>query len=342
MPVASLAVDVLLGTEPVGVRGRAEALAATGVDGVFTFENAHDVFFPLVQVAGAVDLDLMTNVAIAFPRSPVHLAHAAYDLQLLSGGRFRLGLGSQVRTHVERRYGASWSRPAARMRELVLAVKAVLAAWEGTAPLDFHGEFTSHTYMPPVFNPGPNPFGPPPVLVGALGPKMTAAAAEVADGLLVMPFNSARHVAERTRPAIERGLAAGGRYRRDLEVVYEVIVAMGGDDAALAAARTGARRLLAFYGSTPAYRSVLEAEGVGSWQPELQAMARAGDWASMEHRIDDRLLAAVAVAGSPEECAAQILARYGDDADRVCCYFPGYPVRDDDIAALAAALRSPA
>jgi probable F420-dependent oxidoreductase len=332
-------VDVLLGTEPDGVERRAQELAALGVDGVFTFENAHDVFFPLVRIAGNVDLDLMTNVAIAFPRSAVHLAHAAYDLQVLSRGRFRLGLGSQVRAHIERRYGATWSSPAARMRDLVLAVKAVLAAWEGDAPLEYHGAFTSHTYMPPAFDPGPSPFGRPPVLVGALGPLMTRTAGEVADGVLVMPFNSARHFAERTVPAIADGLAAAGRSRPDFEVVGEVIVGMGQGEDELAAARAGVRNLLAFYGSTPAYRPVLDIEGWGELQPELQALARQGRWADMAGVVDDAMVDTLAVSGTPGQCARQITARFAGQVDRVCCYFPGYRVADAQIGELADGLQ---
>ena len=191
---------------PTEAAASAADIAATGADGLFTFEGQHDVFFPLIIAAGATGLDLMTNVAIAPPRSPLHLAHAAYDLQLYSGGRFRLGLGSQVKAHIEKRYGSKWERPAARMAETVAAIKAIFAAWEGQGRMDFRGEFFTHTIMAPNFNPGPNPFGPPPVLLGALGPVMTRTAAEVADGLLVMPFNSARHFAERTIPAVGEGL----------------------------------------------------------------------------------------------------------------------------------------
>ena len=167
----------------------------------------------------------MTNVAIAMPRSPMHLAHAAWDLQLMSRGRFRLGLGSQVRPHIENRYGATWSPPAARMREIVLAVKAILDSWQDGTRLDFRGEHTRHTLMPPTFVPGPNPYGPPPVLLGALGPLMTRTAAEVADGLLVMPFHSHRHFRERTLPAVEEGLRRAGRDRVD--VFPQAILAMG-------------------------------------------------------------------------------------------------------------------
>jgi len=338
--VPGLKVDVLLGTEPGGSRERAVELARTGVDGLFSFENAHDVFFPLVMAAGAADVDLMTNVAIAFPRSPFHLAQQAYDLQLLSAGRFRLGLGSQIRVHIERRYGSSWTRPVARMKETVLAVKAILGSWQEGTRLDFQGEFTTHTLMPPAFNPGPNPFGPPPVLVGALGPRMTEMAAEVADGILVMPFNSARHLAERTRPAIERGLAAAARRPEDLEVVGEVIVATGRGPEELEAARQGVRWLLAFYGSTPAYRSVLEVEGWGDLQPRLNVMSKRGEWAAMAELIDESMVRTLAVVGTPEECGAQISARFSDLASRVCCYFPGYPVDDGRIAELVAAVRA--
>jgi probable F420-dependent oxidoreductase len=337
----SLPVDVQLMAPPTEVADRARALAATGVAGLFTFEGPNDVFIPLVLAAGVAPVDLMTNVAIAFPRSPVHLAHAAWDLQALSGGRFRLGLGSQVRAHVERRYGATWSHPAARMREVVLAVKAVLAAWEGEAPLDFRGRFTTHTLMTPAFDPGPNPFGPPPVLLGALGPRMTEVAAEVADGLLVMPFNSRRHLEERTLPAIDRGLATAGRKRGDLEVIGEVIVATGRTEAEQRAAVDGVRWLLAFYASTPAYRPVLEVEGRADLQPELNALSKQGEWSAMAERVDDALVEAIAVLGTPEQCAAQIARRFDGVADRVCCYFPGYDVPDQRIAELVAALAKP-
>jgi probable F420-dependent oxidoreductase len=333
-----LPVDVQLMAPPTEVADRARALAGTGVAGLFSFEGPNDVFIPLVLAAGVAPVDLMTNVAIAFPRSPVHLAHAAWDLQALSGGRFRLGLGSQVRAHVERRYGATWSHPAARMREVVLAVKAVLAAWEGEAPLDFRGRFTTHTLMTPAFDPGPNPFGPPPVLLGALGPQMTEVAAEVADGLLVMPFNSRRHLEERTVPAIERGLATAGRKRDDLEVIGEVIVATGRTEREQQAAVEGVRWLVAFYASTPAYRPVLEVEGWGDLQPELNALSKRGEWVAMAQRVDPAMVETIAVCGTPEECADQIAGRFEDVADRVCCYFPGYDIPDERIAELVTAL----
>ncbi|HWU20286.1 MAG TPA: TIGR03617 family F420-dependent LLM class oxidoreductase [Nocardioides sp.] len=331
--------DLQLDGSPVSALSRSRELVEAGAAGVFTFEGPHDVFLPLAAIAGQVDADLMTNVAIAMPRSPMHLAHAAWDLQLMSGGRFRLGLGSQIRPHIEKRYGARWSPPAARMREIVLAVKAILTSWQTGERLDFRGEHTIHTLMPPTFVPGPNPHGPPPVLLGALGPLMTRTAAEVADGLLVMPFNSDRHFRSRTLPAVADGLARAGRVPGDLAILPSVIVAMGRTEPELDAAMTGVRGLLAFYGSTPAYLPVLEAEGWGDLQPELNRLSKTGDVPSMLTLVTDAMVRTIAVAGTPEECAAEIRSRYADVADRVCCYFPGYDPPAEQIAALATALR---
>jgi probable F420-dependent oxidoreductase len=334
-------VEVMLSGALEDSARRARALAGTGVDGIFTFEGQHDVFFPLVLAANAAaqtGIDLASNVAIAFSRSPMHLANAAYDLQVLTKGRFRLGLGSQIKPQIERRFGSTWSRPAARMREIVLAIKAILAAWEGEARLDFRGEFTTHTLMTPTFDPGPNPYGKPPVLVGALGPRMTEIAAEVADGILVMPFNSGKHLQERTMPAVARGLEQGGRDPDDVEIVCEAIVAMGDTKEQIAAATAGVKGLLSFYGSTPSYRPVLDVEGWGDLQTELNAMSKRGEWREMSGLIDDTMVRTIAVVGTPDECGREIVARFGAISRRVCCYFPGYPSTDDDIAALVAAI----
>jgi probable F420-dependent oxidoreductase len=328
--------DVQLDARPDLAAARARELVGAGVDGLFTFEGPHDVFLPLVAAAGVVEADLMTNVAIALPRSPMHLAHAAYDLQLLSKGRFRLGLGSQVRPHIERRYGATWSRPVAHMREIVLAVKAILDSWQDGSPLDFQGEFTRHTLMPPTFVPGPNPYGVPPILLGALGPLMTRTAAEVADGLLVMPFHSHRHFRERTLPAVAEGLELGGR--DSIPIYPQVIVAMGRTADEQAHATRGVRTLLAFYGSTPSYRPVLEVEGWADVQLELNALSKTGHVAAMVDLVDDTMARTLAVVGTPEECATEIKRRFGDVADRVCAYFPGYDAPLDQIGALKAAL----
>jgi probable F420-dependent oxidoreductase len=321
------------------VPARAAALASLGADGVYCAEGPHDVFVPLVLAAGAgAPLDLSTNAAVALPRNPIHLAHAAYDLHALSGGRFRLGLAPQVEAHIARRFGLTWSAPVARMREVVGALRAIFATWQGSAPLRFEGEYYRHTLMTPTFNPGPLAFGPPPILLGALGPKMTAMAAEVADGLMVLPFNSRRSLTELTLAAVAEGLSRRQADLGPFEIVCGVIVGVGGDEDAVARARDGVRSLLGFYGSTPAYRRVLELEGHGALQAELAGLIRQGRWDALGAHIPDELVDALAVCGSPEACAERIRSRVGDVADRVALFIPGQP-DDAVLGRLLGALR---
>jgi probable F420-dependent oxidoreductase len=326
--------------DPAKVSDSARYIADVGADGLFTFEGPHDVFFPLIVAARETDLALMTNVAIAGPRSAMHLANSAYDLQVYSEGRFRLGLGTQIRPHIEKRYGSVWGRPAARIAETVCAVKAIFDAWEGKAPLNFRGEFATHTLMPPTFNPGPNPYGPPPVLLGALGPVMTRTAAEVADALLVMPFNSARHFTERTRPSIEEGLRRAERKPGDLGVIPQAMVAVGRTEQELAAAIDGVAMLISFYGSTPAYVPVLEAEGWAELQPQLNSLSKTGGYAQMRELITPEMVRTIGVAGTPEECAAEIDRRFGAHAGEICCYFPGYTPSAEVVADFVSALHA--
>jgi probable F420-dependent oxidoreductase len=323
---------------PWGAAQRAAELAAAGFHGVFTFEGPHDPFPPLVLAAAAgLDLDLYTNVAIALPRNPMQLAHLARDLHDLSGGRFALGLGSQTKAQVERRYGVPFDPPVARMRELVAALRAIFASWQDGARLDFRGDFYTHTLMPPLFNPGPSPHGAPPIWLGALGPHMTAMTAEVADGLLVMPFHTRRSLDELTRPNLERGLARAGRAATDVTVVCEAIICTGRDEAELAVAEAGARGLVAFYGATPAYRPVLEVHGWGELQTELHGLSKQGRWSEMASLVDDEVLGALAIRGTPAEVAAEVAGRYGGFADRVAVYFP-YSAPDDLITDVAGAV----
>lgn len=300
----------------------ARALAAAGVDGAFSFEGPHDVFLPLALASTAAPLALMTNVAIALPRNAVHLAHASRDLQALSDGRFTLGIGSQIRPHVERRFGVEFDRPVARMRETVEATRAVLASWETGERLDYRGDFRTHTMMSPMFSPGPSPWGPPPIMVGGLGPQMCAMAARVADALAVMPVCSDRFFAGSTLPAVERGLARRDPSLGELEIVPEVIVACGRDESELATADAGCRALLGFYASTPAYRPVLEIEGYGELQPVAQQLTRDGRWDDLSSVVDDGLLEAITVRGNPAEVADRVEARFGGRVRRVCVYLP--------------------
>lgn len=319
---------------PTDAIDRARALRDAGASGVFTFEGPHDVFAPLTLASTVGGLDLMTNVAIAFPRNPIHLAHQAIDHQLLTGGRFTLGLGTQIRTQIEKRFGAEFDRPVARMAELVGALRAIFEAWTTGERLDFRGEFYRHTLMTPNFMPRTMPDTLPPIYVGALGPRLTRATAEVADGLLVMPFGSKRFLHEVTLRNVDAGLSASGRSREALAIVPEIIVSVSSETNPDHAAT---RQLLAFYGSTPAYKPVLDVHGWGDLQPELHALSKQGRWQEMGALIDDDVLHTIAGCGTAKEVAAHIADRVDGVADQVCIYQPG-PIEVDALAQIVDAL----
>ena len=248
------------------------------------------------------------------------LANIGNDLQLLTGGRFVLGLGSQIRPHITKRFSETWSRPAERMAELVRALHAIWDTWEHGTPLRFDGEHYRHTLMTPAFDPGPNAFGRPPVFIGGVGPKMVATAGEVADGLLVHPFTTRRSMERLTLPALDTGLARSGRDRAAVELVWVTMVVTWDDDATDAqrdAALRSARGQLSFYGSTPAYAPVLEVEGYGDLHPELNRLSKAGRWDDMADLIDDELLERICVVGSRREVAAAVAARTAGITDSV-------------------------
>ncbi|MDP3711030.1 MAG: TIGR03617 family F420-dependent LLM class oxidoreductase [Mycobacteriales bacterium] len=323
--------DTRLDADLTAVPGAVRQLADAGLAGVFTYEGPGDVFLPLgVAAATGVPLDLYSNVAIALPRSPMHLAHLAHDLQRTTGGRFALGLGSQVKRHVEDRYGSVWESPVEQLRECVLAVKAIQRSWATGEPLAFEGRWTRHTYCPPVFVP-PALDGPPaPVLVGAMGPRMTAMAVEVADGLLVHPFCTDRSVAELTLP--QTSAAPAG-----FQVVGQAIVGVARDELEHEAATAGVRGLVAFYASTPAYRQVLDVHGWGDLQVELRDLTRAGRWAELPGAVPQEVVDAIALVGTPAEVAAGLRRRFGG-CDRVALSLPAMPTLGTlaELTALAA------
>jgi len=304
----------------------AQRMEELGFDGLLTSEVKQDPFLPLaLAVAETECLELGTSIAVAFPRSPMHLAQIGRDLQAYSGGRFILGLGSQVKAHVERRFSATFTHPAARMREMVLAIQAIWRCWEGDEPLQFEGEFYRHTLMTPFFNPGPTGHGPARIYLAAVGPRMTEVAGEVADGMFVHGFSTERNLRERTLPALERGLARAGRQRVDVELSYPLFVITGDDEAQIQAADTSVREQLAFYAATPTYRPVLELHGWGEVQEEMAALAREGRWQEMGPRLSVELVDAFAVRGPVNELPALISRRYGDLIDRVSLYAPFRP-----------------
>jgi probable F420-dependent oxidoreductase len=304
--------------DPATVGARFAELEAAGYDDAYSFESRHDPFLPLAAAATTTrTLGLGTAVAIGLARNPMVLAETGNDLQAMTGGRFMLGLGSQIRPHIERRFSETWSAPARRMRELVLAIKAIWSSWDGTGPLDFEGEFYRHTLMTPAFDPGPNPHGPAPVLIGGFGPDMVAAAGEVADGLIVHPFTTRRSFEELTLPALDRGLARSGRSRAEVDVVWVTSVVTWSSDEERATAMTSARAQFGFYGSTPAYRPTLDRHGWGDLQPELNRLSKLGRWNDMADRIPDELVETVAVVGPRDEIAGRLVERAAGLADHV-------------------------
>jgi probable F420-dependent oxidoreductase len=266
------------------------------------------------------------------------LAHAAHDLQELSRGRFVLGLGSQIRPHIEKRFSMPWSRPAARMRELVLAIRAIWARWNRGEPLRFRGEFYTHTLMTPFFDPGPNPFGEPRIFLAGVGPQMTAIAGEVADGFFVHPLHSERSIAELTLPALREGLAKSGRSSAGFEVSAQVLVAAGDTDEAEARARAAVASQIAFYGSTPAYLPVLDCHDLGALGPDLNRLSKRGEWGAMAALVPASLLEAVAVCGRTGEIAGKLHARCAGYAGRVSLVAP-YAPDPEPLAEVARALR---
>ena len=315
-------------------------LEELGYDRAFSFEAKHDPFLPLA-VAGehTSTIELGTAIAIAFARTPMTLANTGWDLQTLTGGRFVLGLGSQIRPHIEQRYSMPWSRPVDRMREMVLGIRAIWEAWQTGGALDFDGEFYTHTRMVPAFDPGPNPFGPPRIFTAGFGPRMTSVAGEVADGFLVHPVNTRRSLQELTLPAIEAGAARAGRAAGDVEVVCVTIVVTGRDEQQMTRSHEAVRQQLAFYGTTPAYLPVFELHGYGDLHPELKALARDGRWSEMGALIDDELIRTIAVVGEPHEIAPLVRARLDGISDSVSLVNNRAP-DPEHLAEVVAALRA--
>jgi probable F420-dependent oxidoreductase len=301
----------------------AKELEDVGYDGAFSIETAHDPFFPLLLAAEHTErLELGTGIAVAFARNPMIMANIGYDLQAFSKGRCILGLGSQIKAHIEKRFSMPWSQPAARMREFILAMRAIWACWNEDAKLEFEGEFYRHTLMTPFFDPGPNPYGNPRVFLAAVGERMTEVAGEVADGILLHGFTTERYVREVTLPALERGWEKAGTSRAQFEVTGPMFVVTGGTEEEFAAARAGTKQQIAFYGSTPAYRGVLELHGWGDLQTDLNRLSKQGEWVKMGELIDDDILETFAVTGEPEDIPKLMLARYGDILDRISFYAP--------------------
>lgn len=322
-------VDGGLGLTPDidAIAADAVAQEAAGYDGVWTVETSHDPFLPLVvAAANTTQLELGTSIAVAFARNPMLLANIGWDLQALSNGRFNLGLGSQIKPHITKRFSMEWSRPAARMREFVAAVRAIWSSWETGDKLDFRGEFYSHTLMTPFFAPDKSDLGDagvPKIWLAAVGEYMTQAAGEVCDGIIAHGFTTERYLREVTIPNLATGRAKVGKTMDGFQISGPFFVVTGHTEEEMSASDLATRQQIAFYASTPAYRGVLELHGWGGLQDELNTLSKQGKWAEMGSLIDDETLHTFAVVAEPGQVAAGLTERYGDIVDRLSFYAPG-------------------
>ena len=311
-------IDSSLMFEPVKVKTMAPLLEDAGFDGAYTFEGQSDPFISVAAAAMTTQkMELMTSIAVAFARNPMTLAYLGNDLQNLSEGRFILGLGTQIKAHIERRFSMPWSRPAARMREMVQAIRAIWDCWENGTRLDFQGEFYQHTLMTPMFVPPRSDHGPPPIYIAGVGPLMTEVAAEVGDGYFVHPFSTAKSLDELSLAAVSRGLEKAAKRRDDFSVAVQVITATGLDEETMEQSIFGARSQIAFYASTPAYLPVLQCHGWDDLHVEAKRLSKEGKWMEMAGLIDDEILNTIAVVGTPAEVAARIADRFAGKVDRI-------------------------
>lgn len=314
-------VDVPITHDLSVVSQQAREVEESGFAGLFTTETNHDPFLPLATAAQSTQrVELITSIAVAFARTPMNVAYVAHDLNYASRGRFILGLGSQIQPHITKRFSMPWSRPAARMREFILALHAIWRAWCSQERLSFRGEFYRHTLMTPFFTPENVEFGPPRVFLAAVGPLMTEVAGEVADGLIVHPFTTLEYLHDVTLPALERGFAISGRRRDQFEISIQPLIATGHDRKDLEIEKTAVKLQLAFYGSTPAYKLVLDSVGEGSLQERLNALSKQGKWTEMGELFSDELLERFAIVAEWQNIASELRSRFGDIVNRTSLY----------------------
>ena len=319
-------IDGNIGTNLSDVPAQAKDVEAQGYAGAWVAEMAHDPFLPLALAAEhTTDLEIGTSIAVAFSRSPMTVANTAWDLQAFSQGRFVLGLGSQIKPHIEKRFSMEWSKPAARMREFALAIRAIWNTWLTGEKLEFRGEFYRHTLMTPMFSPDKREldgFGPPKMFLAGVGPLMTQVAGEAFDGFICHGFTTEKYLREVTLPALKEGREKAGKTMDGFEIVGPSFVVTGNTDEEIEKAAIATRKQIAFYGSTPAYRPVLDMHGWGGLQDELNKLSKQGEWDKMGTLIDDEILNTFAVVGEPETIAAELGNRYGDVIQRLSFYAP--------------------
>jgi probable F420-dependent oxidoreductase len=335
----------------VGLRGHdlhalgdeVAAYERLGVDGLWSYETAHDPFLPLFAAALTTErVSLGTAIAVAFARTPFAMAQTAWDLQRLSGGRLLLGLGTQVRAHIERRFSAEFEHPAGRIVDYVRCLRAIWDTFQNGARPAYEGRFYCFTLISDFFNPGPIEHPDIPISLAGVGERMARAAGEVADGFHVHPLHSPGYLRDVVRPAIVEGARATGRDPAKVDLIASVFIVTGETAGERAEAESETRRQIAFYASTPSYRPFLAYHSFEALGKELSGLARAGRFADMATRVPDALLDAVAVSAAPAAVGDAIRIRYsGDLVQRV---YPYGRIPPDDpggrLAALIAGLKS--
>ncbi|HYB97784.1 MAG TPA: TIGR03617 family F420-dependent LLM class oxidoreductase [Candidatus Limnocylindrales bacterium] len=309
----------------------ARAAERLGFDGIMTAETAHDPFLPLMIAAEHTStIELGTAIAVAFPRSPMITAHMAWDLQHYSGGRFLLGLGTQVKGHNEKRFSVPWVAPGPRLRELVESLHAIWSCWQDNRPLSYHGKYYSFSLMTPFFNPGRIEEGRPPVYIAGVNEYMCRLAGELCDGFHIHPLNSTRYLDEVIRPLIAEGAAKAGRKIEDITLAAPCFVVMGDSDEEREGAAAAVRQQISFYASTRTYCAVLDTHGWGEVGPQLHERSQRGDWSGMADLITDEMLQAFAVIGRRDEIPGLLKKRFEGRVQRVALYLPFVPGSDDD------------
>ena len=305
---------------PEGATEAASRALRLGYDGFFSAETQYDPFLPLVLAsAKEPDLEVGTAIAVAFPRSPMVMAMTAWDLARMSRGKFMLGLGTQVRAHIVRRFSSPWERPVPRMREYILALRAIWDSWQNAVPLDFKGEFYQFSLMTPFFNPGPIAYPEVPVYIAGVGPHLSRLAGELCQGFHVHPFHTVRYLDDVVLPGIRSGAEATGRSLEGVERATTVFIMTGETDSEIEQAMAPVRQQISFYASTPSYQPVLEANG-WDFGGELTAMSKRGQWAEMSEVVPEEAVLEVGVAAPIDALATAIKDRYGDRVQRVGFY----------------------
>ena len=327
--------DAGLGTEGEYLKGMdktARAAEDLGFAGLWTSETKHDAFLPLAIAANAShQIELGTSVAVAFSRSPMETAQTSWDLQDLSAGRFVLGLGTQVKAHITRRFSMPWDRPAARLREYILALRAIWESFQTEVPLQFEGEFYRHTLMTPFFNPGPIEHPEIPLYIAGVNTRLAELAGELCEGFHVHPFHSPEYVSRTVIPAIADGAKQGDRDPGQVTLATSAFVITGENRESATEQRESVRDQISFYASTPTYRTVLKAHGWEEIGERLGTMAREKRWREMPALITDEMLAAFAIEAAPDEIGPALKERYDGLIDRVALYLPFVPGERDEF-----------